>query len=76
MNPRLNFPIHELRDTEQLDRIPELFRIGDIDRRDAGNAFGIDLLEVNRCAVGKTTRMASLCAESIPATSKVGSASA
>ena len=43
MNPRLNLSIHQFCDTEQLDRETKLLRVGDIDRRDVGNPFRIDV---------------------------------
>ena len=74
MNPRLNLSIHQFCDTEQLDRETKLLRVGDIDRRDVGNPFRIDV------AVDGVPRQVDEDGQLVrridPATSNVGSASA
>ncbi len=43
----------ELRDRQQLDRVAELGRVGNVHRRDAGDAFDVHVLEVHRRPEGE-----------------------
>src|SRR5256885_11320240 len=43
----------EFRDRQQLDRVAELGRVGNVHRRDAGDAFDVHVLEVHRRPEGE-----------------------
>ena len=76
MHAQLDALAGRTRQPQMLDAVAELLGVGNIlARADARDALGVDLLELQH-AEGVDARMVSLCAASMPSTSKVGSASA
>ena len=76
MHASFSFAVVHFCDCQQLHPVAEFFAEIDVERTDRRDAFRKDIVELDGIPNARFTRIASLCAVSIPPTSNVGSASA